>query len=266
MKLVTEGQSADSKQHNSKQLHNESADIKQQSSQQSCDQSTDREQTFNQLVNQPIDENSESLSVSEVWIRMLSVNKSYTCCNTNVVGSVYKVDVIVGGIPTRAFIDSGSQVCIVRKQLLPYIKEKQNWSVSNCLARHLSLDTQPLEQRGSPLGAKAKPIWQGEVWNCGMIMGTNSLVGFDFRITHSNGIEVITESLLQQLCQAGNLLESQKLPEVPTIESLDSQESVSLPVSLSELPSLPLLFTGDTAESLAEPVASSTFQELVTTT
>ena len=61
---------------------------------------------------------------------MLSVSKSTTCCNTNVVGSVYKVDVIVGSIPTKAFIDSGSQVCIVRKQLLPYIKEKQNWSVS----------------------------------------------------------------------------------------------------------------------------------------
>ena len=79
-----------------------------------------------------------------------------------------------------------------------------------------------------------------------MIMGTNALVGFDFRITHSNGIEVITESLLQQLSQAGNLLGSQKLSEVPTIESIVSQESVSLLVSSSELPSLPLLFTGDT--------------------
>ena len=128
--------------------------------------------------------------------------------------------------------------------MLPYIKEKQNWSVSNCLAQHLSLDTRPIGAEGSPLGAKAlvklhvvvditglslqipcyvmdssKPIWQGEVWNCGMIMGTNALVGFDFRITHSNGIEVITESLLQQLSQAGNLLESQKLSEVPTSET-----------------------------------------------
>ena len=46
-------------------------------------------------------------------------------------------------------------MCIVRKQLLPYIKEKQNWSVSNCLARHLALDTQPIGAEGSPLGAKA---------------------------------------------------------------------------------------------------------------
>ena len=88
-----------------------------------------------------------------------------------------------------------------------------------------------------------KPIWQGKVWNCKIIMGTNTLVGFDCRIAHSNGIEVIAESLLQQLTQAGNLLESQKLSEEPTIELLVSQESVSLPASLSEVPSLPLQVT-----------------------
>ena len=86
---------------------------------------------------------------------MLSVSKSTTCCNTNVVGSVYKVDVIVGSIPTKAFVDSGSQVCIVRKQLLPYIKEKQNCSVSNCLAQYLAFDTQPFGAEGPLFGAKA---------------------------------------------------------------------------------------------------------------
>jgi len=88
----------------------------------------------------------------------------------------------------------------------------------------------------------SEPIWQGEVWNCGMIMGTNALVGLDFRITHSNGIEVVTESFLQQSSQAGRLLESQKLPD----ETLISRESVSLPILSSEVPSLPLPFTGDT--------------------
>ena len=67
--------------------------------------------------------------VKEVWMRMLLVSNPTTFCfNAKVVGSVYKVNVIVGGILTQAFIDSGSQVCIVRKQLLPYIKGKQNWS------------------------------------------------------------------------------------------------------------------------------------------
>ena len=136
------------------------------------------------------------------------------------------------------------------------------------MAQYLAFDTQPIGAEGSPLGAKAsaklhtvveitglslqipcyvmdssKPIWQGKVWNCKMIMGTNVLVGFNCRIAHSNGIEVITESLLQQLTQAGNLLEPQKLSEEPTIELLVSQESVSLPASLSEVPSLPLQVT-----------------------
>ena len=73
-------------------------------------------------------------------------------------------------------------------------------------------------------------------------------------LTNSNGIQVIRESLLQQLTQAGMLLESQKLSEVPTTESLVSQESVILPVSLSEVPCIltfNLPFTGDTTESLA---------------
>jgi len=179
------------------------------------EKSADREQTFSQLVNQPVSESSESLLVSEVWICMLSVTKSSTRCITNAVGSVNKVDVIVGGIQTRAFIDSGSQVCIVRKQLLPYIKEKQNWSVSNCLAQHIVLDTQPIGAEGSPLGVKAlvklyvakitglslqiscyvmdssKPIWQGKLWNCGMIMGTNALVGLDFRITELRWLQKV---------------------------------------------------------------------------
>ena len=36
-------------------------------------------------------------------------------------------------------------------------------------------------------------------------MDTNVLVGFDFRITHSNGIKVATESLLQQLTKTEKL-------------------------------------------------------------
>ena len=73
----------------------------------------------------------DSVIVKEVWIRMLSVsNPKEFCFNVNVVGPVYKVDEIVGGISARAFIDSSSQVCIVRKKLLPYIKEKQNWPES----------------------------------------------------------------------------------------------------------------------------------------
>ena len=74
----------------------------------------------------------------------------------------------------------------------------------SCLAQHVAFDTPPIGAEESPLKAlvklhvvieitglsiqipcymmdSSKPIWQGEVWNCGKIMGTNALVGFDFR-------------------------------------------------------------------------------------
>ena len=57
----------------------------------------------------------------ELWICMLSMNKFLTCSDA-VIGPVY---ISVGGVPSRALVDSGSQVCIVRKQLLPYIKENK---------------------------------------------------------------------------------------------------------------------------------------------
>ena len=161
---------------------------------------------------------------THAWIRVLSVrNKSVKLCQTNVIGSVYKVDISIHGIPTRALIDSGSQVCIVRQQLLPIIKEKCNWKLSDCLTQNLPLNTQPVGAEGSVLGTIAlvslevmiettgkklevpcyvidstKPIWQGEVKNCGMIMGTNALVAFQFCISHSNGIVISPVSLMKQ--------------------------------------------------------------------
>ena len=77
----------------------------------------------------------------------------------------------------------------------------------------LLLSTQPVGAEGSALGATAlvklevvieatgikltvpcyvidstKPVWQGDVKNYGMIMGTNALSAFEFHISHSNGI------------------------------------------------------------------------------
>ena len=93
---------------------------------------------------------------THAWIRVLTVsNKSAKLSQTNVIGSVYKVDISIHGIPTRALIDSGSQVCIVRQQLLPIIKEKCNWKLSECLTRNLPLNTQPVGAEGSVLGAIA---------------------------------------------------------------------------------------------------------------
>ena len=140
----------------------------------------------------------------QAWIRVLSVsdctNKSADLCQTDVIGSMYKVDITIHGVPTRALMDSGSQVCIVRKQLLPIVKDKCNWSLSDCLVHNLPLNNQPVGAEGSVLGATAlvnlevvvestgkslkvpcyvidstKPVWRGDANNCGMIMGSNAL-------------------------------------------------------------------------------------------
>ena len=122
----------------------------------------------------------------QVWIRVLSVsnctNKSANLCQTDVIGSMYKVDITIGGVPTRALMDSGSQVCIVRKQLLPIVKDKYNWSLSDCLVHNLPLNNQPVGAEGSVLGVtevvveitgkslevpcyvinSTKPVWRGD--------------------------------------------------------------------------------------------------------
>ena len=121
------------------------------------------------------------------------------------IGSIYKVDITIYGVPTRALIDSGSQVCIVRQQLLPIVKDKCNWSLSDCLVHNLPLHNKPVGAEGSVLGATAlvnlevvvevtgkslkvpcyvidstKPVWKGDAKNCGMTMGSNALVAFNF--------------------------------------------------------------------------------------
>ena len=157
---------------------------------------------------------------TQVWIRVLTVSNS-TCesaklCQIDVIGSIYKIDITIYGVPTRALIDSGSQVCIVRQQLLPIVKDKCNWSLSDCLVHNLPLNNKPVGAEGSVLGVTAlvnlevtvevtgkslkvpcyvidstKPAWKGDAKNCGMIMGSNALVAFQFHILHANGIEIL---------------------------------------------------------------------------
>jgi len=32
-----------------------------------------------------------------------------------------------------------------------------------------------------------RPLWNGELWNCGLVLGTNCLEKFGFLITHPSG-------------------------------------------------------------------------------
>ena len=58
-----------------------------------------------------------------LWTRVLTFNQSdeQHQPRTHTVGPIYKVNMTVGGIPTRAFLDHGSQITIIRRQLLPKI-------------------------------------------------------------------------------------------------------------------------------------------------
>ena len=58
------------------------------------------------------------------------------------------------GIKTRALLDHEAHVTLARKQLLPIIKERNNWSVEQCQARNLTLEGQPQGTGGNDLGAE----------------------------------------------------------------------------------------------------------------
>ena len=63
------------------------------------------------------------------------------------------VDVSVDEVKTRALLDHGSKVTIVRQQLLPMVKEKQQWSMDNCMEKTVPLEFQPIGATGQELGA-----------------------------------------------------------------------------------------------------------------
>ena len=133
-------------------------------------------------------------------------------------GPTYKVLVVVNGVKTRALLDHGAQVSLVRKELLSVIKEGNQWSASQCEARNLRMDGQPVGAGGEALGIfvvvaldvavekteetqqvpcyaleSSKPIWKGELENCALILGTNALGRLGFNIVYSDGTTVKPE-------------------------------------------------------------------------
>ena len=232
---------------------------------------------------QQVAANSKQLQVAadskQAWIRVLSVsdctNKSADLCQTDVIGSMYKVDITIHGVPARALMDSGSQVCIVRKQLLPIVKDKCNWSLSDCLVHNLPLNNQPVGAEGSVLGATAlvnlevvvestgkslkvpcyvidstKPVWRGDANNCGMIMGSNAFVAFQFHILHANGIEILPVNSVRSLVvdpttqlEPTDSLEQapeEMSPHIKSTELFECYKPTQLSQQLAELVILPM--------------------------
>ena len=116
------------------------------------------------------------------------------------------------GVKTRALIDHGAQISIVRQELLPIIREKHGWTVEQYEQRNLELDRQPVGASGEALGVTAvvvlklviegnsttfhvpcyvlqssKPLWSGDLHDCALVLGTNALETLGFRITNPNG-------------------------------------------------------------------------------
>ena len=162
-------------------------------------------------------ESSEDISL---WTRVLTLKDTVQGPDNKprdakTVGPAYKVNITVEGIPTRAFLDHGSQVTIVRRHLLPLIQEKNQWSNEKCKEKNIPLQGQPVGAMGKELGAVGmvilqmeidetgqnanipcyvldsnKPLWKGELKNCAVLLGTNALVEYGFEVFHHNGSPV----------------------------------------------------------------------------
>ena len=154
-----------------------------------------------------------------LWTRVLTFNQSdeQHQPRTHTVGPIYKVNMTVGGIPTRAFLDHGSQITIIRRQLLPKIRDKRGWSDQQCIAKTncKEMGAQPVGAMGKELGTcgivvlqmeidetgqnleipcyvldSVKPLWQGELKDCAVLLETNALTDFGFEVVYPNGTPI----------------------------------------------------------------------------
>ena len=70
-------------------------------------------------------------------------------------GPTYKVVVEVDGIKTKALLDHGAQVSLLRQELLPMIRQKCGWTMEQYQLRNLELDRQPVGASRETLGVMA---------------------------------------------------------------------------------------------------------------
>ena len=69
-------------------------------------------------------------SPADPWFRgVFILGVTNEKCQVSSKEPVYKVDIIVGGVPTRGLLDHGAQVTLVRQQLLPRVRETSGSNV-----------------------------------------------------------------------------------------------------------------------------------------
>ena len=93
------------------------------------------------------------LQVADIdpWIRVLTASKEDDTMDNRsarLVGPTFKVDVEVEGVKTRALVDNGSQVTLVRAELLPRVREHNGWTLEQCHQKNLPIKAQPIGASG----------------------------------------------------------------------------------------------------------------------
>ena len=126
-------------------------------------------------------------------------------------GPTYKAGVIVEVFKVRVLLDHGTQVSLVSKELLPKIRERNGWTLEECHDRKCKLEGQSTGAGSYELGAIAvvrlqvmtmdsekqhqvpcyvlessKLIWNGELKNCAMLLGSNVLGDLGFCIIRND--------------------------------------------------------------------------------
>ena len=174
-----------------------------------CPQTTD--------ATRVITHEEETISEEESWVRVRVLTTEEECKQNAVsnTGPTYKVNVVVEGLHSRALVDNGSQISLVHTEMLPKLKEFNKWSMEECKSKTCKMRSQPQGAGGSELGAKrivllsvtleatgkslhipcyvvdsTRPLWQGAVKNCGLVLGTNAIVGFGIQLVHANATAV----------------------------------------------------------------------------
>ena len=185
-----------------------------------------------------IDCQEESNPVSDPWIcSVATTDDTLDATDSTKVsrrGPTYKVKVEVEGVRTRALLDHGAQMSIVRRQLLSHIREKWGWTLEQCHAKNLPLESQPVGAGGERLGTigivllkvqvtdtdilrevpcyvldSSKPLWGGEVSDCGIVIGTNALSSLGFDIIHPDGTTVVPATIVESQSKLNQVDESQ---------------------------------------------------------
>ena len=88
-----------------------------------------------------------------IWVGVVTAEPNSEQPAVGNTGPTYKVDVVVEGLKSRALVDNGSQISLVRTEMLPKLKEINCWNMEECKSKISKIASQPLGAGGSELGA-----------------------------------------------------------------------------------------------------------------